>query len=216
MADAPVNRILYLHGFASGPSSKKACWFRDRFVEAGRALEVLDLAQGDFDHLTITGQLRMIERAVRDEAVWLIGSSLGGYLAALYASQHPEAERLVLMAPAFNFVDGWRGWLGAEAMMRWKQSGQIAVQHYGDGLVHQLHYGLIEDASEYDAYPSFHQQSIIFHGRNDDVVPPEHSITFAQRHGNVELCLMNSGHELTDVLEEMWREIARFCGLAEA
>src|SRR5438128_2592048 len=116
MAIAQVNRILYLHGFASGPASKKARYFRDRFAERGVSIEIPDLAAGDFDHLTITGQLGVIERAVHDEPVCLIGSSLGGYLAALYASQHQEAERLVLMAPAFNFVAGWREWVGAEAM----------------------------------------------------------------------------------------------------
>jgi len=214
MAVAQVNRILYLHGFASGPASKKAGYFRDRFAERGVSIEIPDLAEGDFDHLTITGQLRVIERAVQDEPVWLIGSSLGGYLAALYASQHQEAERLVLMAPAFNFVAGWREWVGPEAMMRWKETGTLAVEHYGDGRTHPLHYGLIEDGSEYEAYPTFHQPAILFHGRNDDVVPPEYSITFAQRCSNIELHLLASGHELLDVLDEMWRETDRFLSLS--
>ena len=177
-------------------------------------MEVPDLAQGDFDHLTITGQLGVIERAADDESVCLIGSSLGGYLAALYASRHQETERLVLMAPAFNFVAGWRERVGPETMMLWKERGRLAVEHYGDGRTHQLHYGLIEDACEYEAYPSFPQPAIIFHGRNDDVVPPEHSITFAQRCSNVELHLLDSGHELLDMLDEMWRETERFLGLA--
>lgn len=205
-----MNRILYLHGFASGPSSKKAAWFRDRFAERGTAIEILDLAEGDFDRLTITGQLHVIERAANEEPVSLIGSSLGGYLAALYASAHPEAERLVLMAPAFNFVAGWRNRLGPEAMMRWKQTGNLAVEHYGDHRIHQLDYGLIEDASEHEAYPSFHQPALLFHGRNDDVVPPEQSITFAQRHPNVALHLLDSGHDLLDVLDPIWRETTRF------
>ena len=208
-----MKRILYLHGFASGPASKKARYFRDRFAERGIEIEIPDLAEGDFDHLTITGQLKVIERAVRDEPVWLIGSSLGGYLAALYASQHQEAERLVLMAPAFNFVAGWREWVGAEAMTRWKETGTMAVEHYGDGRMHQLHYGLIEDGSEYEAYPSFHQPAILFHGRNDDVVAPASSITLAQRCSNIELHLLNSGHELLDVLDEMWQKTERFLGL---
>ena len=28
---------------------------------------------------------------------------MGGYLAALYASRHPEIDRMVLLAPAFGF-----------------------------------------------------------------------------------------------------------------
>jgi len=173
-------------------------------------MEVPDLADGDFDHLTITGQLHVIEAAAQGEPVRLIGSSLGGYLAALYASIHAEAERLVLMAPAFNLAAGWRKRVGSEEMDRWKQLGRMPVQHYGDGLIHQLHYGFMEDAECYEAYPSFSQPAVIFHGRYDDVVPVEQSIDYARRHSNVELHVVDSGHELVDVLDPMWHRIAAF------
>src|ERR1043166_7601501 len=95
-------------------------------------------------------------------------------------------------------------------MLRWKQTGSVPVEHYGDGLTHELHYGLIEDAGEYDAFPRFHQPAVIFHGRKDDVVPPDYSITFAQRCSNVELHLLDSGHELIDVLDQMWQPTEQF------
>jgi len=50
-----MNRILYLHGFASGPSSSKARYFRGRLEAAGAHVEVPDLAAGDFEHLTLSG-----------------------------------------------------------------------------------------------------------------------------------------------------------------
>ncbi len=205
-----MSRAVYLHGFASSPGSKKAGYFRERFAARGIELEIPDLAQGDFDRLTITRQLDVIERTARGETVWLIGSSLGGYLAALYAARHREAEKLVLMAPAFNFVARWRERLGAEAMRRWKETGTLAVQHYGDGELHQLDYGLIEDASRYEAYPDFQQAAIIFQGRADDVVPADYSIAFARQHANVELRLLDSDHELLNALDRMWGETARF------
>ena len=90
-----MNRILYLHGFASGPGSSKARFFRQRLEAAGGRVEIPDLAAGDFEHLTLTGQLAVIERAAGGEAVSLIGSSMGGYLAALYAQRHPETVRVV-------------------------------------------------------------------------------------------------------------------------
>ena len=37
-------RIVYLHGFASSPASKKAAFFRDRFREVGVEIEIPDLA----------------------------------------------------------------------------------------------------------------------------------------------------------------------------
>ncbi len=205
-----MNRVVYLHGFASSPGSKKARYFRERFAQRGVELEIPDLAQGNFERLTITAQLRVIERTAGGEPVCLIGSSLGGYLAALYAARHREAQKLVLMAPAFSFVPRWRERLGSEAMMRWKETGTLAVQHYGDGELHQLEYGLIEDASEYEPYPEFAQPALIFHGRRDDVVPPEYSIEFAGSHANVDLRLLDSDHDLVDVLDRMWEETARF------
>ena len=50
----------YLHGFASGPGSTKAQFFRSRIAEHGIALEIPDLAP-DFTHMTVTGMLAMVE-----------------------------------------------------------------------------------------------------------------------------------------------------------
>jgi len=88
-----VSRIVYLHGFASGPTSKKAQFFRERFAQLGIGLDIPDLADGDFERLTITGQLGVIERASRGEPVTLIGSSMGGYLAARSDVEHYASER---------------------------------------------------------------------------------------------------------------------------
>ncbi len=57
-----MNRVVYLHGFASSPGSKKAGYFRERFAARGIELEIPDLAQGDFDRLTITRQLGSVSR----------------------------------------------------------------------------------------------------------------------------------------------------------
>jgi pimeloyl-ACP methyl ester carboxylesterase len=85
-----TRRILYLHGFASGPNSKKASFFREQLGAAGTSLEVPDLTEGNFEQLTITSQLKVLEQLAGGDPVSLIGSSMGGYVAALYASRHPE------------------------------------------------------------------------------------------------------------------------------
>ena len=60
----------------------------------------------------------------------MIGSSMGGYLAALYAAKNPETiRRLVLLAPAFACARRMAEDLGAEAMARWKQTGTREVHH---------------------------------------------------------------------------------------
>ncbi len=110
-------RVLYLHGFASSPGSRKASFFAERLARLGFEVDVPDLAEGDFKGLTISGQLRAVERLARNERMILIGSSLGGYVASLYAARHPEVQSLILLAPAFRFFELWRSELRSGEQM---------------------------------------------------------------------------------------------------
>jgi pimeloyl-ACP methyl ester carboxylesterase len=202
--------IIYLHGFASAPSSRKAQFFREKFAGRGVAIEIPALDEGDFEHLTITGQLAVIERMAAGRPVSLMGSSLGGYLAALYAAGHPEVRRLVLLAPAFYFPQLWPQSLGAEKTAAWKRTGRLAVFHHGDKGDRNLNYDIVEDALRYSGAPDFKQPALVFHGIEDDVVPARDSEEFAATHPNVRLRLVHSGHELTDVLDAMWPETCEF------
>jgi len=203
-------RIIYLHGFASGPGSAKAHYFRKKFAERGVSLEVPDLAEGDFENLTIGRQLSVIERTAGDAPVILIGSSLGGYLAALYAAGHPEVLRLVLLAPGFYFPQRWPESLGEEKLQEWRRNGTTEVFHYADRRTRKLGYQIVDEAIQYDPSPSFAQPALLIHGTRDKVVPVGRSEDFARAHGNVQLRLVGSGHELTDVLDLIWEQIEDF------
>jgi uncharacterized protein len=220
-----MSRFVYLHGFASSPSSRKARFFEERFRELGIGLEVPNLVEGDFRDLTLTAQLNVVARVCGEGAVSLIGSSMGGYLAALYAARHPlsahnaagasrpvrsAVQKLVLLAPAFSFASRWPETLGEPAMEQWKRTNTLEVFHYSEGREVELGYQLIEDAQQYEAYPDVAQPTLIFQGRNDTVVPPIYAETFAARHPNAHLRLMDSDHDLVNVLDEMWRETEKF------
>src|SRR5450631_2286569 len=117
-------RIVYLHGFASGPESGKAQFFAKRFGELGVPFEAPQLDEGDFEGLTISGQLKVVDQAVAGGPVVLMGSSLGGYLAALYAAKNvSNVDRLVLLAPAFEFPTRWKARYSAEELQEWKARG---------------------------------------------------------------------------------------------
>jgi pimeloyl-ACP methyl ester carboxylesterase len=205
-----VSRIIYLHGFASGPSSSKARFFQERFAQLGIGLEIPDLSEGNFESLTITGQLNVIERAAAGAPVTLMGSSMGGYLAALYAARHPEVEKLVLLAPAFSFPTRWPEELGEQKMEEWRRTGRLPVFHYGEGRTMNLGYQLIEDGSSYEAYPKSTQPALIFQGKNDTVVPPIFATNWAAQHPEATLRLLDSDHQLLNVLDEMWMETEAF------
>lgn len=187
-------RYVYLHGFASGPQSAKA----RAFQAALPGLEVPALDGGDFEHLTISGQLAIVEDLLHGEPARLIGSSMGGYVAALYAAAHPEISRMVLLAPALGFAP------------RWKEKTSLEVFHHGTGTMRRVHYGLIEDALQYPSVPEFTQPTLILHGVNDDVVPVENSRRFAAAHANARLIELASDHALMDVLDDIVRQAAPF------
>jgi pimeloyl-ACP methyl ester carboxylesterase len=196
-------RTIYLHGFASGPASKKAAFFHERMP----SLEIPDLARGDFEHLSITGQLEVIEELAAGEPVSLMGSSMGGYLAALYAARHAEVSKVVLLAPAFGFARRWAATPEAEA---WRKTGFLDVYHYGEKRKCRLSYELIEDALRYEDFPDFQQPALIFHGIHDEVVPPALSSQFVATHPNARLRLLDSDHELLNVLDGIWQEASPF------
>lgn len=203
-------RVLYLHGFASSPGSRKAVFFAEKLRSRGFEVDIPDLAGGNFGELTISGQLEVIERLADHQPSILIGSSMGGYLASLYAARHPEVDRLVLLAPAFAFYRLWLNQVPPADLLLWEQSGAIDFYHYGEGRSKRLHYGLLEDAKNYEEFPAVSQPTLIFHGENDRSVPIQHSIDFANTHPNARLVRFSSGHELTDVMEDMWKYIEGF------
>ena len=87
------------------------------------------------------------------------------------------------------------------------------MYHYGEGRTLNLSYGLIEDGERYEDYPDYAQPALIFHGTRDTAVPAELSVEFAARHASAKVRLLESDHELTDVLDVMWAETAEFLAL---
>ncbi len=190
-----------MHGFASGPQSRKAVAFRAALDSCGFDLEVPRLDGGDFEHLSLSRQLKLLESLLGGERCCLVGSSMGGYLAALYASRHPDSvDRSVLLAPAFDFATRWREMRGPEEVARWKESGWLEVYHYGDKTTRKVHYDLLADAGTLPGFPDSRQPTLIFHGVNDSVVPIDLSRRFISGQPKAHLREVDSDHELLDVL----------------
>ena len=196
-------RFVYLHGFASSPASRKAVAFQKALAAHGISLELPALDGGDFQHLTTASQLEIVTRLLAGQPACLIGSSMGGYIAALYASMHPEIARVVLMAPAFAFAERWDHLAGPEKLASWRRSGYLEVFHYGEGRANRVHYALYEEALGLPRFPPVAQPVQIFHGIHDDVVPVELSREYAANKPNVFLSELDSGHELLNVLDSI-------------
>jgi uncharacterized protein len=202
--ETPRPRLIYLHGFASSPRSFKATCFAAALAARGVTPEIPDLNEDDFRHLTISRQLRLVERlSAGARELALVGSSMGGYVAALFAARDPRVRALVLMAPAFDFARRWSERVGENALAEWRRRGWMPMMHYGYDRIEFIGWELLEDAERHVAFPEVTAPTLLFHGRRDEIVDHRASLSFACGHPNVSLELVDSDHGLSDVTDEI-------------
>jgi uncharacterized protein len=207
---------IYLHGFSSGPGSTKARYIQECFAKIGIELQVPDLNQDDFTHLTMSRQIaQVVDLFPKDGSpVTLIGSSLGGWAAAIVAQNCPQVERLVLLAPAFDFLNHWLPKIGDRQLSLWESSGYLPIYHHAIKNLLPLHYDFLVDARKYPLSEIDRLlPTLIIHGINDDVIPISASRAFRTERPWVELLEWESDHQLTDGGERIWQDIRRFCRL---
>lgn len=174
----------YLHGFASGPSSRKGTLLQGRLKSLGVELELPDLNRPSFAELTISGTLVAVEELLmsKPDVRWrLVGSSLGGWIAALSAVRFPERiERLVLLCPGFELVPRWVERAGPHEVATWEREG-VRVVPDAEGRPTPLHWGFFADARRFPPQPDPACEVVVLHGQRDDIVPLETSVRFVAR-----------------------------------
>jgi len=200
-------KILYLHGFASGPLSKKGVAFEQHFAARGTAVERMNLRVPSFEHLRLSAMIETVLAAIAGEAI-VIGSSLGGLTAARVAERDDRVRALVLLAPAFQLASRWRELPEYET---WRTTGWREVLDYTTGAPAKVDFGFITDAEAIDVgYPDVRVPTLILHGTRDDVVPIDRSRTFAAGKPHVRLLELDDGHELVDSIPRLVSEAEAF------
>lgn len=198
--------LVYLHGFASSPGSHKAVVFVQALRARGVEPVVPDLNEGDFTGLTLSRQVRLVRHLTRGQepgSVVLVGSSMGAYVAALFAAQSRLPAAAVLMAPAFDFARRWERHLGPEAMARWERDGAMDTMHFATGRMTPIGWQLMADARAQPAFPDPGVPTLVLHGRRDEVVDPAGSVAFARGKDHVELVLLGADHGLGEAVDQV-------------
>lgn len=221
--------VLYLHGFASSAQSSKARFFAAHLAPVGIALDCPDFNAPDFSTLTATRMIAQTEAMIRGLSpgpVVLIGSSLGGFVAWHVAARAhgraagpttPWIDRLVLLAPAFDFGANRLRELGEDGLARWRESGWHIFFHHAYGEPRPVHYALYEDARRYRSETArVTLPTLIFQGTRDEAVDPDMVIAFAAARPTIVLRLLEGGHQLLEHLDTIWIETAAFVDLAHA
>ncbi len=202
-------KILYLHGFASGPQSTKGVAFEQHFAARGIAIQRMNLRVPSFEHLRLSAMIETVRGAIDGDAI-VIGSSLGGLTAARVAERDPRVRALILLAPAFQLVARWREQLGP-AWDEWRTRGWREVDDYTTRSKSKIDFGFVQDVEAIDVgYPDVRVPTLILHGTGDDVVPIERSRTFAAGKPWVRLVELADGHELVASLPTLLAESEAF------
>jgi uncharacterized protein len=212
-------KYAYLHGFNSGPSSKKGSSLAKVYHEQGVELLLPDLNQPSFSKLTFTTAMKVIDEmdeihAKKDGEKWcLIGSSLGGYLTALWTIQNPErVDRVFLLCPAFKLIERWSKVLRKERLEKWQTDGFLDFPN-ANGKMTPLHWGFVEDAKKYPQMPIVPCSAFIVHGQKDETVPIEFSREYSNQNSHVQLLEVDDNHSLMGSLPILATESMRFFGL---
>lgn len=88
--------LYYIHGYMSDPNSTKGTLFKEKLNAI--AIKYRDCEPED---LVISDCLKSIKKEIKDDKnVVLIGSSLGGFLAAKTALENPNVKQIILLNPA--------------------------------------------------------------------------------------------------------------------
>ncbi|MEM9008595.1 MAG: YqiA/YcfP family alpha/beta fold hydrolase [Cyanobacteria bacterium P01_F01_bin.86] len=212
---------LYLHGFASSPQSQKAQFLKKQFQTIGQTLHIMDLNQDDFAHLTLSRQIQQgVDWVIERDRVNLLGSSFGG-LTAAWIAQHPSVQdkinRLVLLAPAFQFLTQWLPRLGSETVTQWQTEGWLSVYHYGKAQKLPLSYDFVTDAQRYEeAHLTIPVPTLILHGRHDEVIDIQASRNYTAQRPWVQLIEVESDHSLASAHQSIWDATQSFLGLTDA
>lgn len=136
------------------------------------------------------------------ERFGLIGSSMGGYLAALMAQMRTEVSAIYLMAPGFNFLKRWRiriqgHFKGSNAI-----PDLIKVFNYRYNKEMDLSTDIFKEAEKWDRLALDRKlPTRIVHGIHDDTVDILESRKFVQAHSWCQLCELDSDHQLTSHIE---------------
>lgn len=222
----PDFAVLWVHGFGSTRGGEKALAAREECACRGWSFAAFDF-RGHGDSSGTMHELRASHLLEDLEVVraWLsghgrrrlgiIGSSMGAFASAWFASRHPQAiVGAVVLAPAFAMLDRFWGRLTPEEREEWRRTDRLRVK--SEWVETEIAYGFVEEREFFrpaELAAAWQTPLLAFHGMGDDIVPVADSLSFLQQapYPGIELRLLKSGdHRLLAFKDEIAGEAVRF------
>jgi predicted esterase YcpF (UPF0227 family) len=175
-------RIYYIHGYLSGPNSRKGILFKEK-------LDVIPISYRECEpeKLVISDcLLKIISQIKNDKEIILIGSSFGGFLSLLTAKKLNQVKKLILLNPSIipPKID----------IKKLKNMPQRILKDMKD-------IRLFKDRLNCEIY--------IILGSEDNVVPNSWSIEFAKSQ-EANILFLNDDHSLSKNMNKLPQIIKKF------
>jgi pimeloyl-ACP methyl ester carboxylesterase len=218
--------VLYVHGFGSDRTGAKATALRTACAGRGWSFAAFDFrghgrSSGTMRQLRGSGlqaDLQAIASYLAERGaryLFPVGSSLGGMATAWFALAQAElVPAVVLLAPAFRFLQRRWGDLSENDRRRWQEEGVLRFRN--QWLSCELEIGLVQERDRFDPERLAEQwrvPALIFHGMKDEVVPWQDTLDLVSRtpFAGIQLRLLGDGdHRLEAYRDETAREACRF------
>jgi uncharacterized protein len=175
---------ILCHGFLSSKTSSTNNALTRMLVSQGIATFRFDFfgqgeSEGPFEQITVSLAVDQAHKAVdvmRDRGyrrIGLMGSSFGGLVSILAASQRTDLACLALKCPVVDFAEELRLEFGEDGMEQWKMTDTVPDILGGSNRV-RLRYAFYEDCLRQIAYAparSITAPTVIVQGDCDEHVP---------------------------------------------
>eukprot|EP00210_Caulerpa_lentillifera_P002667 g2547.t1 len=205
----------YSHVFIPGLLKDQTCDignnFKTKLKPYGIDLEIVSsLGGSNYFDATISKGLAAVEALYEKhkKPLRLIGSSMGGLIAAIYAQRYPQnVNRLILRCPAFNLETNWPNILavifpdapGEVSMNKWKDEGQLTMCLPYLNAPEPISYNYVVDTLSYPAYPLVDISVLVFSSLHDTLIPAATHQEWKKRQKNPEkinIVELNDGHDI--------------------
>lgn len=181
--------VLIIHGFAGGTYDQERL---ANYLERHAKLDVYSFTLPGHEKRTfktakyqewIKASEEMIDSLIKDgyRSIYLIGHSMGGVIATYLSSKYPQVKKLVLAAPAFNYlvVEG-----ESSTMDKFKSGINMVINNDRDEVFTRFLKLPITSFSEFtklvdkykDSYKDVNVPTLILQGDKDTLVPIKSSM----------------------------------------
>jgi pimeloyl-ACP methyl ester carboxylesterase len=208
--DWPCGAIILCHGMDSNKDSEKLISLSRGLATSGFLTLRFDFAYvGEsserFEDITYSGEVEDLRGAcsfIRDRYsgdIGILGSSMGGTVALLFAAEDPGIAALVTIAAPVHPEAFPRRILSADALQKWRDRGFTFYNRQ------RLNLALLEDLESLNVIESARKIAcpvLIIHGESDEVVPVEeaHELNACISGKKKLLILKGTDHRLSNPL----------------